>query len=69
MTQFHLGRSFIPFGQTITLYVEGFTKTWACDVLLFSSWEAYYLLSAPLQPPSEKEDLAFGFRWVAKRPA
>lgn len=66
---FELGRSFIPSEQTLTLYFECFAQAWACDVLLFYGWEAFYVRSASVQPGHKKKDFARGFRWVVERPA
>lgn len=52
--RFRLERGFIPYESmrapdgAIESYFEGFTKTWACDILLLYSYgrEAFYLTSA-----------------------
>lgn len=74
LVRFHFGRRFFPYESAITPdgtvepYLEGFTKTWVCDALLFYSCEAFYLISASLVPGGEKGDFEFSFRWVVEKP-
>lgn len=46
-----------------------FSSLWACDVLLFYSCEAFYVMVLSLDDGEEKDAFVKGFNWVVERPA